>query len=62
MKTREKIQDRGKKSWGQECWGRTAGTGKPGQVSQDRTTRIGQPENVGIEQAGQEREDRMVRT
>jgi hypothetical protein len=29
----------GEKSYGQECWGRAAGIGKPGQDRQDRTAR-----------------------
>ncbi len=45
---RGKIGEQGEKSWGQECWARTTGTGKPG----------GQPEKTaGMVQAGQERED-----
>jgi hypothetical protein len=45
---RAKIGERGEKSWEQECWARTAGTGKPGR----------QPEKTaGMVQAGQEGED-----
>jgi hypothetical protein len=50
-----------------ECWERKAGVGQLGQESLGqeslgRTARTGQPENVGMVQAGQEREDRMART
>jgi hypothetical protein len=32
----------GQDSWDRKAWARTAGTGKPGQDSQDRTVGIGQ--------------------
>jgi hypothetical protein len=56
-----KYRIAGKKSLGQEYWGRTVGMGKSGQDSEDRTDRTRQPENVGMIQAGQEREDMMAR-
>jgi hypothetical protein len=47
---------------GKESWDRKAYAGQPGQDSQNRTARTGQPEKVGMVQAGEEREDRMAKT
>jgi hypothetical protein len=62
-----KTGQQGKKSWGQECWGRTARTGKSGQESLGWKAWAGKPgqdswKNVGMVQPRQEREDRMART
>ncbi len=37
---------------GQDSWDRKAWAGQPGQESLGRTARTGQPENVGMVQAG----------
>jgi hypothetical protein len=47
---------------GQDSWDRKAWRGQLGQESLGRTARTGQPENVGMVQAGKEREERMART
>jgi hypothetical protein len=52
-----------RESRGQDCWGRTIGTGQLGQDSRDVIARIGQPEKiVGIVHPGQEAEDITART
>jgi hypothetical protein len=47
---------------GQDSWYKNDGVGQLGQKSLGRTARTGQLENVGMVQAGKEREDRMART
>ncbi len=45
----------GQKSWGLDCWNRTARTGKPGQESQDRTAREDSLDGTGrTRQRGQD--------
>jgi hypothetical protein len=53
---------RGKRAVDKNAGARQLGAGKPGQESQDRTARTGQPDKVVMIEAGQEREDRMART
>jgi hypothetical protein len=58
----KKTGYRGQNSWGQECWGSTAGKGQLRQNIWNKKSGLGELEKtVGIVHVGQDREDRMAR-
>ncbi len=53
----------GQKSWGQECWGRTAGTVKSEQENRDRTAREDNRDGAGrTGKRGQDGQNMTART